>query len=169
MKTYKVLYAEDVPHYGYHDIEAEDDQAAIEAAVAFHESGDVSLYEAAWDSSVCARIVHIEDPDGNIIAEDKPLDDYFLRGGGQADRLLCDAAENLFKALKKIAVTPLWGERIEDEDRKRDPAIVLEYDLEDDEYTPSGDTEHDQLQDVVETARAAVAPVLQSASTGDQP
>jgi hypothetical protein len=73
MKTYTVLYAEDVPHYGSHDIEAENDQAAIEAAVALHARGDVSLNEAAWDSTVCARIVHIEDPDGNIIEKDKPL------------------------------------------------------------------------------------------------
>jgi hypothetical protein len=56
MKTYSVLYAEDVPHYGFHDIEAENDQAAIEAAIALHKRGGVSLSEAHWDSSVCARI-----------------------------------------------------------------------------------------------------------------
>jgi hypothetical protein len=72
------------PHYGSHAIEAENDQAAIEAAIALHERGDVSLNEAAWDSTVCARIVHIEDPDGNILTQDKPLDDYVLRRSGDA-------------------------------------------------------------------------------------
>jgi hypothetical protein len=37
MKTYTVLYAEDVPHYGFHD---------IEAAVALHKRGGVALDEA---------------------------------------------------------------------------------------------------------------------------
>ena len=100
MKTYTVLYAEDVPHYGFHDIEAENDQAAIEAAITLHKRGEVSLPEAHWDSTVCARIVHIEDPDGNIIVDDKPLDDYFIRGGGQADRLLCDTAEDMLAVLE---------------------------------------------------------------------
>jgi len=107
MKTYTVLYAQDVPHYGFHNIEAENDQAAIEAAIALHERGDLSLTEAAWDSTVCARIVHIEDPDGNILEKDKPLDEYFLRGGGEADRLLCDAAEDMLGALQ-YADNPYW-------------------------------------------------------------
>jgi hypothetical protein len=84
MKTYTVLYAEDVPLYGLHAIEAENDQAALEAAIALHKRGDVSFNEAAWDSTVCARIVHIEDPDGTILERDKPLDDYVLRRSGDA-------------------------------------------------------------------------------------
>jgi hypothetical protein len=107
MKTYTVLYAEDVPHYGSHDIEAENDQAAIKAAIALHERGDISLNEAAWDSTVCARIVHIEDPDGRMIAADKPLDDYSLRGGGDADRLRCEAAEEMLDVLLR-ADNPHW-------------------------------------------------------------
>jgi hypothetical protein len=35
MKTYTVLFAEDVPHYGAAEIEAEDDAAALEAAKAY--------------------------------------------------------------------------------------------------------------------------------------
>ena len=102
MKTYTVLYAEDVPHYGSHDIKAKNDQAAIEAAVALHRLGGVSLTEANWDGSFCARIVHIEDPDGNIIEVDKPLDDYFVRSGGRSGRLLCENAEDLLTALETL-------------------------------------------------------------------
>ena len=93
MKTYTVLYAEDVPHYGSHDIKAKNDQAAIEAAI-----------DAArdWDGSFCARIVHIEDPDGNIIEQDRPLDDYFLPSGGESDRRLCDSAKELLEALETL-------------------------------------------------------------------
>jgi hypothetical protein len=107
MKTYTVLYAEDVPRYGSHDIKAENDEAAIEAAVAFYQRGAVTLTEGGWDSTFSARIVHIEDPDGRMIAEDKPLDDYFLRGGGDADRLLCDAAKDMLNALL-LADNPHW-------------------------------------------------------------
>jgi hypothetical protein len=43
----------------------------------------------------------------NIIEKAKPLDDYFLRGGGDADRLLCDAAEDMLDALQR-ADNPHW-------------------------------------------------------------
>ena len=168
MKIYTALFAIDVPHYGSHDIEAEDDQAAIAAAEALNKADGVEYYDPSWENAVCARIVHIEDPDGNIIVYDKALDNHFLRSGGEADRLLCDNATELLKALKTIADTPLWGERIEDEALKNELAEVCEYDLEDDEYTPSGDTEHDQLRDVVETARAAMAALVQSGYGGAQ-
>jgi hypothetical protein len=169
MKTYTVLYAEDVPHYGAHDIKAENDQAAIAAAAALHQIGGVSLTEANWRGAFCARIVHIADPDGNLIEVDRPLDDYFVRRGGRAAWLLCEVAADLFTALKKIADTPLYGEQIADEERKQSLAMGGEYDLEGDEYTPSGDTEYDQLHDVVEIARAAVAAMRQSGSDGGQP
>jgi hypothetical protein len=35
MTTYTVLFAEDVPHYGFAEIEADDDQEAIEKARAY--------------------------------------------------------------------------------------------------------------------------------------
>jgi len=54
MKTYTVLYAEEVPHYGAHEIQAENDDAAIEAAIALHERGSVTFDDAQWSSSVCA-------------------------------------------------------------------------------------------------------------------
>jgi hypothetical protein len=76
MKTYSVLFAEDVPHYGTAHLEAEDDAAALEAAKAY----DISeiANDPEWENSVCRRIVHIEDAAGNTIFHDIPLDNYCL-------------------------------------------------------------------------------------------
>lgn len=52
MKTYSVLYAVDVPHYGFHDIEAEDDRAAIAAAEALHKANGVEYYDPSWEYTV---------------------------------------------------------------------------------------------------------------------
>jgi hypothetical protein len=98
MKTYTVLFAEDVPHYGTAQIEAESDEAALEAAKVYDIS-DVTL-DTEWENSVCKRIVFIEDPDGNTVFYDVPLDNYDLRYGGQKERLLCDSATLMFEALE---------------------------------------------------------------------
>jgi hypothetical protein len=166
MKTYTALFAIDVPHYGSYDIEAGDDDAAIAAAEALYKADRVVYDDPAWDYAGVARIVHIEDPDGNMIVEDKALDECFIRYGGEADRLLCDNAANMLAALQEIAKTPLWGERIEDEDTRSTLADAGEYDLDDDEYNPCGDAEHDQLRDAVEAARAAIAFMEQSNGAG---
>lgn len=98
LRTYSVLFAEDVPHYGVAEIEAKDDAAAIEAAKAY-DLTEVTT-DAEWENSVSKRIVHIEGPDGKMIAYDVPLDDYSLRSGGEKDRLLCDAAAEMLEALE---------------------------------------------------------------------
>ena len=157
MKTYTALFAIEVHHYGFHAIEAEDDQAAITGAESLFKADTVEYPDPEWANAVCARIVHITDPDGRVIAYDRPLDPCFVRSGGEADRLLCDKAGAMLEAIREIARTPLWGERIEDEDLKVTLAETGEYDLDGDEYFPSADAEHDQLRDVVETARAMLA------------
>jgi len=74
MKTYTVLYAEDVPHYGTREFEVADDKIAIERAKAITPDA-MSNYtnDPEYSNSRCRRIVHIEGPDG-IIAEDIYLD-----------------------------------------------------------------------------------------------
>jgi hypothetical protein len=57
MKTYTVLFAEDVPHYGTAEIQAENDAAAIEAAKAYDLSAVTT--DAEWGNSACKRIVDI--------------------------------------------------------------------------------------------------------------
>lgn len=158
MKNYSVLFALDIPHYGSVEIEAADDAAALDAAKRL----DASDYtdDPAWDDPVCRRIVHIEAPDGRIIAQDIPLDEFFLRRGGEAARRLCDAAAELKAALECIAATPLWGEPIADGGLTAELALRSEYDLEADEFEPSCDTESSQLRDAVEAARAALAALL---------
>ena len=97
MKTYSILFAEDVPHYGCAQIEAEDDNAALETAKAY----DISevTNDPEWENSVSKRIVYIEDAEGNTIFHDVPLDGYDLRHGGEEERRLCDAARDMLEAL----------------------------------------------------------------------
>jgi hypothetical protein len=76
LKTYTVLLAEDVPHYGTTDIEAEDDAGAIRIAKALDISG--ICCEASCDAPVCQRIIHIMDSRSKIVATDIALDDYVL-------------------------------------------------------------------------------------------
>jgi hypothetical protein len=98
LKTYTVVFAEDVPHYGSTEIEATDDAHALATAQSFDTSG--LYYEGSWDSSVCKRIVSIEDSSGAPVANDIALDNYFLRNGGRTDRLLCEAASDLLEAAR---------------------------------------------------------------------
>jgi hypothetical protein len=93
MKTYSILFAEDVPHYGVVYLEAEDDDAALEAAKAYDFSAITNDLEL--ENSVCRRIVHIEDPEGNFVGHDVPLDNYFLRHGGERERRLFDAVPEM--------------------------------------------------------------------------
>jgi hypothetical protein len=98
MKTYTVLFAEDVPHYGTAEIQAEDDTAALEIAEAYPLSEVTN--DAVWENSACKRIVDIQDAEGKVVAEDISLDDCFLRYGGDTERALCDAAQDMFAALE---------------------------------------------------------------------
>jgi hypothetical protein len=76
MKTYTVLFAEDVPHYGTVEIEAENDVAALDVAKAYDLS-EVTI-DPMWECSVSKRIVHIEDAEGNTMFHDVHLDNYAL-------------------------------------------------------------------------------------------
>lgn len=99
MKTYSVLYAEDVLYYGTVEIEAENDAQAIAKATAVTNNDFAdTVFDPDYDNGVCKRIVHIEDPDGKYIAEDVDLDDYTLIHGLDKRRL-CEAAEAMFEAL----------------------------------------------------------------------
>ena len=108
MKTYTILYAEEVPHYGIADIEAPDDDAAIEIAKQ-RSVGSVAI-DPDYENAVLKRIVHIEDEEGHIVAHDIALDNCFLRYGGKAEERLLDIAPKLLESLRAIAAIPLWGE-----------------------------------------------------------
>jgi hypothetical protein len=99
MKTYNVLYALEVPHFGSIEIEAESDEAALALAMARTDIRDIAT-DADHDDPVLARIVHIEDGSGTDVYRDIPLDDFRLISGD--DRIaLNDAAADLLLGLKQ--------------------------------------------------------------------
>ena len=118
MKTYSVLVAEDIPHYGTAEITAAADAEAIARAKALDLDGLCT--DPAWDDPVCRRIVHIEDPDGNIVAQDVARDGFFLRHSRNIDPLLCDAAPKVLQALetaiKAMNYTPSFDTGIPNQD-----------------------------------------------------
>jgi hypothetical protein len=59
-------------------------------------------------------------------------------------------------ALQRIAAIPLYGEPIHDPALVADLTIAMEYDVDNDAFEPSCDTESSQLRDAVESARAAL-------------
>ena len=91
MKSYTVLYAEDVPHDGTREFEAADDTLAIERARDITPAA-MSNYtnDPDYKNTRCRRIVHIEGPDG-IIAEDIYL---------SPDDSLQDSSHHLAQALE---------------------------------------------------------------------
>jgi hypothetical protein len=92
MKTYTVLYAEDVPHYGTREFEVADDTLAVERARAITpEAMGNYTNDPDYKNTRCRRIVHIEGPDG-IIAEDIYL---------TPDDSLQDSAHHLAQALEQ--------------------------------------------------------------------
>ena len=101
MKTFTVHLAQDVPHYGSIEIEAESAQQALDKLRArdLEEILDEAVYDPAWENYVCPRIVSINDESGNYFFEDTPLGDTFLRYGGEANKLRCDAASHMLDAL----------------------------------------------------------------------
>jgi hypothetical protein len=83
MKTYTVLFAQDVPHYGQVEITATgDDDALAKARVHWErvqrDEEPWPLTEAQHDSAVLARIVEITDETGRQVAADLRLDTYLL-------------------------------------------------------------------------------------------
>ncbi|MEX2375280.1 MAG: hypothetical protein WD942_06790 [Dehalococcoidia bacterium] len=64
---------------------------------------------------------------------------------------------DLIAALRRIAATPLWGESLPPGVLRDDYIFAGEYDIGEDNFNPSCDTESTQLCDVVEDARAALS------------
>ena len=76
MPKFTVLVAHDVPHYGTIEIEAADADQAL-ARIREMDLEDVldeACNDPAFDASICARIVHMQDEAGNTAHEDTPLD-----------------------------------------------------------------------------------------------
>ena len=138
MKTYTVLYAQDVPHYGSVEICARNDEQAVAKARAYWKrlqrgKEPWPLYDAQHDSALLDRIVDITDTkSGRQIAADIGLDDYGLH---RLSKLLREA-ETLLKACLKHAKAA---------------------------DGPNNDAEHDAAFDM----RCAALGFLRSAANGD--
>ncbi len=98
MKTYTVIYAEDVPHYALGEIEARSPKDALAKARKL-DTDTFTAYDPDWSGAVCRRIVSIQDHEGNIVAEAISLDNYVLHNADTEKRLKLDAAEAMFEAL----------------------------------------------------------------------
>ena len=89
MKTFSVLVAHDVPHYGTIEIQAETADQALEILEErpLDEITDEACNDPAYENSICARVVHIKDEDGNCSHENTPLDNSY-RELGAIDELI---------------------------------------------------------------------------------
>ena len=73
MKTYQILYAEDVPHYAIGEIKARGPKDALAKARKV-DTDTFTALDPDWSNPVCRRIVHItEERSGKYIAEDVRL------------------------------------------------------------------------------------------------
>jgi len=98
MKTYSILYAQEVPHYTAHEIQAENDAQAVELAKAFDWSALPS--DPDYSSAVLRRIVYIEDAAASeIVDEGIALDDWRLSESRQK-HALHDAVLDMLEALR---------------------------------------------------------------------
>ena len=78
MKTYTILLAQNIPHYGTTEIQAADAAEAVERAKDL-DFDNFLLIEPDWENPVCRRIVSITDDTGVEVAHDIVLDGYVLR------------------------------------------------------------------------------------------
>jgi hypothetical protein len=100
LKTYSVIYAEDVPHYASAEIEARTPKAAIAKARKL-DTNTFGAYDPDWGQAVCRRIVSIEDEAGNDIARDMPLDNYRLEHLTDENTTIRHHAKELLEALER--------------------------------------------------------------------
>jgi len=112
MKTYTVLYAQDVPHYCTHKIHAANDAKALRKAMKYPATHNLIFEDPAWDSPVLLRIVHIEDEKGGIVAADIELDDFRLSRASDSqacDTRLAGTLRTLRDAIAGLPITILNG------------------------------------------------------------
>lgn len=95
MPKFNIIVAHNVPHYGTVEIEARDPDHALEVLKQKNLSGilDEAVLDPAWDSSNCARIVYMQDEQGNVFHEDTALDQSYREWSAVGD--LIEAIKSL--------------------------------------------------------------------------
>ena len=119
MTTYTVLFAEDVPHYGFAEIEAETIAEAIAKARAhWDENAEQGLTDDPdWSNTVCQRIVSISESNREDVARDIRLDSHYLGTATDAELRVRDAAPALLAALRQAHAQVLELARERDPDQ----------------------------------------------------
>jgi len=110
MKTYTILFAQDIPHYGSVEIEAKNDADALRRAKKHWRDVQIGaepwpLHDAQHDNAVSARIVLIYDEtdEHREVAHDVRLDEYvLLRARTARDERTLDNAKAIFTALESV-------------------------------------------------------------------
>jgi hypothetical protein len=110
MKTYTILFAQDIPHYGSVEIEAKNDADALRRAKKYWRDVKIGaepwpLNDAQYDSAVSARIVLINDEsdESREIAHDVRLDEYMLMQARTArEERTLDNAKAIFSTLESV-------------------------------------------------------------------
>jgi len=110
MKTYTILFAQDIPHYGFVEIEAKSDADALRRAKKYWRDVRIGaepwpLEDAQYDSAVSARIVLIYDEadQRREIAHDVRLDEYTLmRARTARDQRTLDNARGIYNVLQSV-------------------------------------------------------------------
>jgi hypothetical protein len=140
VKTYTIIFAEDVPHYGSVEIAAANDADAVVQATAYWNRAKNSqepwpLDDAEYGSAILERIIEITDSDERPVANDIRLDSYYLATARtERHARLIDNAAYMAEVLKRIAACDI-------------------------DQLDTNDAEHDALCDAVETARAVIAKI----------
>jgi hypothetical protein len=117
--TYSILFAQDVPHYGFVEIEAKDDAQALRRAKNYWRDVHIGaepwpLDDAQHDSATSARICTIYDDTNREVICDVRLDKYMLMTARTArDERTFDNAHALYRAL--AAVMHWWMNTDDDE------------------------------------------------------
>jgi hypothetical protein len=109
MKTYTVLFAQDVPHYGLVEITATGDKDALAKARRYwkrvqRNKEPLPLDEPDYDRAVLDRIVEITDETNRQVTADVRLDTYHLAiAPTELHVKLIENASPMYAALEKIA------------------------------------------------------------------
>ncbi len=108
--------------------------------------------QGPWDVTPNGSAIY--DERGVIICHLKTEVDYLPEA--QANARLIASAPALLEALQKIAGVTLWGESMPATALRQEYIDCGEYDVVDDLFNPSCDTETSMLRDAIEMARDAL-------------
>ena len=98
----EILYAQDIPHYGMVELEAEGDDKIVETAKGYPSATDRDpADDPDWNNPVAKRIVQIINEAGKEIAADVRCDNYNLEHVTDDELLIRDNARAVLEVLER--------------------------------------------------------------------